>query len=99
MELGKNIAGVIATQQNEYMGQIRNVFGAMEMVRDKFTALYQEVTLNRQGLMQCAEGTSTVSQRLGGFQQAGDHLGLRVDGLKRDLDRVNSEVEALSREI
>ena len=44
MELGKNIAGVIASQQNEYMAQIRNVYGAMEMVREKFSVLYGEVT-------------------------------------------------------
>ena len=61
MELGKNIAGVIATQQNEYMAQIRNVYGAMEMVREKFAVLYGEVTQNRQGVLQCSSNDQAVS--------------------------------------
>ena len=72
MELGKNIAGVIAAQQNEYMGQIKNVYGAMEIVREKFADLYQEVTVNRRGVMTCDAGSASLVQRLLGFQQAGD---------------------------
>ena len=72
MELGKNIAGVIAAQQNEYMGQIKNVYGAMEIVREKFADLYQEVTVNRRGVMTCDASSASLVQRLLGFQQAGD---------------------------
>ena len=41
--LSKNIAVVVANHQNERISQVKNIYDAMTMLGEKFTAMHQVV--------------------------------------------------------
>ena len=93
--LSKNIAVVVANHQNERISQVKNIYDAMTMLGEKFTAMHQVVAQDRTKLVKCGEWSREVEAKLKGMDAAGASLEHAVAGIKGEVAQISTQVQEL----